>query len=79
MTVLQMLVGGDAPIDYPPFVKPIDETRNNDTTLTADTHLQFVTEPNTIYWIRGGFIAYAALDARSQVDARAHGQPRATC
>ena len=55
-----MLVGAEAAIDYPPFVKPIDETRNNTTTLTPDSHLQFPTEPNTIYWIRGGFIAYAA-------------------
>ena len=56
MTVLQMLVGGDAPVDYPIFVKPIDETRTNTTTLTPDTHLQFVTEPNTIYFIRGGLL-----------------------
>ena len=53
-----MLTGGDAPIDYPAFVKPIDETRTNDNTLTPDTHLQFVTEPNTIYFIRGGLLAY---------------------
>jgi hypothetical protein len=62
VTIIQLFWLGDDPsLDYPAFVKPIDETRTNTTTLTADTHLQFDTEPNTIYFIRGAFIAYAAL------------------
>lgn len=60
VTIQQMLFGSiGSLVDFPLFVKSSDETRTLDTTLAADSDLQFDTEPNTIYYIRGAFIAYA--------------------
>jgi hypothetical protein len=55
-----MLQISPADLSYPPFVKPSDETRTSDgAVLASDSDLQFVTQPNTIYYIRCGFICSA--------------------
>jgi hypothetical protein len=56
VTIIQMLLGGERLFSGELIVKPLDETRTNDNTLTPDTHLQFATLPNTIYYIRCAFI-----------------------
>lgn len=44
------------------IIKPFAEARTSDSALTPDSHLQFETEPNTTYLIRGAFIVHARLD-----------------
>jgi hypothetical protein len=63
VTIIQMLLRSVVS-DYPAFVKPLDEPRSSTTALAPDSDLQFITLPNTIYYIRCAFIAEATIAPR---------------